>query len=51
MTKQMMLFWYDLFRSISLAEVRRTLEEDLKLKKKALDAYKSFITNELDKVC
>ncbi|KAG6528052.1 hypothetical protein ZIOFF_010190 [Zingiber officinale] len=36
--------------SISLAEVRRTLEEDLKLKTKALDAYKSFITNELDKV-
>ncbi|URE47156.1 Histone chaperone domain CHZ [Musa troglodytarum] len=36
--------------SISLAEVRRLLEEDLKLEKKALDAYKSFVTEELDKV-
>ncbi|XP_009380261.2 uncharacterized protein LOC103968690 [Musa acuminata AAA Group] len=36
--------------SISLAEVRRLLEEDLKLEKKALDAHKSFVTEELDKV-
>ncbi|WOL02804.1 DNA ligase 1 [Canna indica] len=35
--------------SISLASVRRLLEEDLKLEMKALDAYKSFITKELDK--
>ncbi|XP_062197499.1 uncharacterized protein LOC133900395 isoform X2 [Phragmites australis] len=35
---------------LTLQGVRRTLEEDLKLEKKALDAYKNFITTELDKV-
>lgn len=37
-------------RTITLQGVRRTLEEDLKLQKKALDAYKSFISTELDNV-
>ena len=37
-------------RTLTLQGVRRTLEEDLKLEKKALDAYKSFITKELDRV-
>ncbi|PAN42963.1 hypothetical protein GQ55_8G196100 [Panicum hallii var. hallii] len=36
--------------TLTLQGVRRTLEEDLKLQKKALDAYKNFITTELDKV-
>jgi len=36
--------------TLTLQGVRRTLEEDLKLRKKALDAYKNFITTELDKV-
>ncbi|KAM0875856.1 hypothetical protein ACQ4PT_036534 [Festuca glaucescens] len=37
-------------RTLTLVGVRRTLEEDLKLEKKALDAYKGFITKELDRV-
>ncbi|KAF8650835.1 hypothetical protein HU200_063742 [Digitaria exilis] len=36
--------------TLTLQGVRRTLEEDLKLQKKSLDAYKNFITTELDKV-
>ncbi|TKW01086.1 hypothetical protein SEVIR_8G154700v4 [Setaria viridis] len=36
--------------TLTLQGVRRTLEEDLKLQKKALDAYKNFITTQLDKV-
>ncbi|WVZ51355.1 hypothetical protein U9M48_002507 [Paspalum notatum var. saurae] len=36
--------------TLTLQGVRRTLEEDLKLQKKALDAYKTFITTELDQV-
>ncbi|OEL28095.1 hypothetical protein BAE44_0010887 [Dichanthelium oligosanthes] len=36
--------------TLTLQGVRRTLEEDLKLPKKALDAYKNFITTELDTV-
>ncbi|KAG2562529.1 glutamic acid-rich protein-like [Panicum virgatum] len=36
--------------TLTLQGVRRTLEEDLKLQKKALDAYKNFITTELDKI-
>ncbi|KAK3120351.1 hypothetical protein QOZ80_9AG0686220 [Eleusine coracana subsp. coracana] len=36
--------------TLTLQGVRRTLEEDLKLAKKALDAYKKFITAELDRV-
>uniref|UniRef100_A0A0E0J2U0 DEK-C domain-containing protein n=1 Tax=Oryza nivara TaxID=4536 RepID=A0A0E0J2U0_ORYNI len=36
--------------TITLQGVRRTLEEDLKLQKKALDAYKSFISTELDNI-
>ncbi|KAL6842931.1 hypothetical protein ACP4OV_027244 [Aristida adscensionis] len=36
--------------TLTLQGVRRTLEEDLKLEKKALDAFKNFITTELDKV-
>ncbi|XP_047090980.1 triadin-like [Lolium rigidum] len=36
--------------TLTLVGVRRTLEEDLKLEKKALDAYKGFITKELDRV-
>uniref|UniRef100_A0ACD5WZQ9 Uncharacterized protein n=2 Tax=Avena sativa TaxID=4498 RepID=A0ACD5WZQ9_AVESA len=36
--------------SLTLLGVRRTLEEDLKLEKKALDVYKGFITDELDRV-
>ncbi|XP_015698136.1 protein starmaker isoform X2 [Oryza brachyantha] len=36
--------------TLTLLGVRRTLEEDLKLQKKALDAYKSFITTELDNI-
>ncbi|TVU24704.1 hypothetical protein EJB05_27157 [Eragrostis curvula] len=36
--------------TLTLQGVRRTLEEDLKLAKKALDAYKEFITKELDRV-
>ncbi|KAL5203748.1 hypothetical protein ABZP36_008619 [Zizania latifolia] len=36
--------------SLTLQGVRRTLEEDLKLQKKALDAYKTFITTELDNI-
>lgn len=35
---------------ISLQQVRRLLEEDLKLAKKTLDAYKTFISEELDRV-
>ncbi|XP_017700414.1 coiled-coil domain-containing protein 82 isoform X1 [Phoenix dactylifera] len=35
---------------ITLQQVRRLLEEDLKLAKKTLDAYKSFISKELDMV-
>jgi hypothetical protein len=37
-------------RTLTLQGVRRTLEEDLKLAKKALDAFKKFITTELDRV-
>lgn len=37
-------------RTLTLLGVRRTLEEDLKLEKKALDAFKDFITKELDRV-
>ncbi|CAM0146016.1 unnamed protein product [Urochloa decumbens] len=36
--------------TLTLQGVRRTLEEDLKLQKKALDPHKNFITTELDKV-
>uniref|UniRef100_A0A0D9XSU5 DEK-C domain-containing protein n=1 Tax=Leersia perrieri TaxID=77586 RepID=A0A0D9XSU5_9ORYZ len=36
--------------TITLQGVRRTLEEDLKLPKKALDAYKAFISTELDNI-
>uniref|UniRef100_A0A0A9D786 DEK-C domain-containing protein n=1 Tax=Arundo donax TaxID=35708 RepID=A0A0A9D786_ARUDO len=36
--------------TLTLQGVRRTLEEDLKLEKKALDAYKKFVTTELDRV-
>uniref|UniRef100_A0ACD5WYD5 Uncharacterized protein n=1 Tax=Avena sativa TaxID=4498 RepID=A0ACD5WYD5_AVESA len=36
--------------SLTLLGVRRTLEEDLKLEKKSLDAYKGSITDELDRV-
>ncbi|XP_062182217.1 uncharacterized protein LOC133886566 [Phragmites australis] len=36
--------------TLTLLGVRRTLEEDLKLEKKALDAYKKFVTTELDRV-
>ncbi|KAL6654785.1 hypothetical protein ACP70R_008250 [Stipagrostis hirtigluma subsp. patula] len=36
--------------TLTLQGVRRTLEEDLNLEKKALDGYKNFITTELDKV-
>jgi len=36
--------------TLTLQGVRRTLEEDLKLQKKALDAYKNFITTGLDKI-
>ena len=37
-------------RTLTLLGVRRTLEEDLKLERKALDAFKDFITKELDRV-
>jgi hypothetical protein len=37
-------------RNLTLVGVRRTLEEDLKLEKKALDVYKGFVTKELDRV-
>ncbi|OAY81624.1 hypothetical protein ACMD2_25556 [Ananas comosus] len=40
----------DNLERITLQEVRRILEDDLKLKKKALDAYKSFISKELDEL-
>ncbi|XBH84892.1 hypothetical protein VPH35_072954 [Triticum aestivum] len=36
--------------TLTLLGVRRTLEEDLKLERKALDAFKDFITKELDRV-
>ncbi|KAI4995989.1 hypothetical protein ZWY2020_040491 [Hordeum vulgare] len=36
--------------TLTLLGVRRTLEEDLKLEKKALDAFKGYITKELDRV-
>ncbi|CAM0873699.1 unnamed protein product [Alopecurus aequalis] len=36
--------------TLTLQGVRRTLEEDLKLEKKTLDAHKGFITKELDRV-
>lgn len=37
-------------RSITLAGVRRLLEEDLGLEKNTLDAFKKFIQNQVDEV-
>lgn len=37
-------------RSITLAGVRRLLEEDLGLEKHSLDAFKKFIKNQIDEV-
>lgn len=37
-------------RSITLAGVRRLLEEDLGLEKNTLDAFKKFIHSQIDEV-
>ncbi|XP_020584500.1 uncharacterized protein DDB_G0283697-like [Phalaenopsis equestris] len=43
-------FFRSNLEKITLAKVRRLLEEDLNLQKNTLDAYKSFISNVLDEV-
>lgn len=42
--------WMFYLRSITLAGVRRLLEEDLGLEKNTLDAFKKFIQNQVDEV-
>lgn len=39
-----------IFREITMASLRRLLEEDLKLKKDSLVPFKKFINKELDDV-
>ncbi|XP_058115357.1 uncharacterized protein LOC131258224 isoform X1 [Magnolia sinica] len=43
-------YFRDNSETITLSGARRLLEEDLKLEKNALDAYKSFISKQLDEV-
>lgn len=43
-------YFRDNLEKITLAKVRRLLEEDLNLEKNTLDAYKSFISDVLDEV-
>ncbi|RVX22611.1 hypothetical protein CK203_012547 [Vitis vinifera] len=43
-------FFFFFSRNITMAGVRRVLEEDLKLDKKTLDPYKKFISEQLDEV-
>lgn len=38
-------------RSITLAGLRRLLEEDLELEKRTLDPFKEFISQQVDEVC
>lgn len=38
------------FRKVTMAGLRRLLEEDLKLDKFSLDPYKKFISQQLDEV-
>jgi hypothetical protein len=41
---------FHVFRSISMGGVRRLLEQDLQLEKKALDAHKTLIGKLVDEV-
>lgn len=40
-----------LLSNITLAGVRRLLEDDLKLERYSLDPFKKFLSGELDEVC